>query len=66
VSVFYVVFLLSALARATVALVFLPGIREVRYVKTLPVRELVFRVSRFNALWGFFFDVVASRRKPKQ
>ena len=64
-SVFYIVFVVSALARATVALVFLPRIKEVRYVKAMPVRELVFRVSRFSALRGFFFEVVASRKKPR-
>lgn len=64
-SVFYLVFALSALARGTVAIIFLPRIKEVRHVKAMPVRELVFRVSRFNAVWGFLFDVVGSRRKPK-
>lgn len=66
VSVFYVLFVVSSLTRAMVALVFLPRIKEVRHVKALPMRELIFRVSNFNALRGFFFDVVTSRRKPDQ
>ena len=65
ISVFYIVFILSAVARAIVALVFLPRIKEVRYVKALPVRELVFRVASFNALRGFFFEVVGSRKKSE-
>lgn len=63
-SVFYIIFVLSSLARGMVAIIFLPRIKEVRYVKAVPVRELVFRVSRFNAVWGFLFDVVGSRKKP--
>ncbi|ALP53496.1 hypothetical protein Tel_10265 [Candidatus Tenderia electrophaga] len=63
-SVFLIVFLLSALARGLVALIFLPRLKEVRYIRPMPMRELIFRVARFNALWGLFFDVVGSRRKP--
>ncbi len=63
-SVFHIIFLLSALARALVAAVFLPRLKEMRLRRAAPVRQLFFRVSRFNALWGLFFDVVGSRKKP--
>jgi len=64
-SVFFIVFILSTLVRCSVSLLFLPRLKEVRHYKPMPVRELFFRVARFNALWGVFFDVVSSRRKKK-
>ncbi len=59
------VFVVSTVARLLVAGVFLHGLREVRTVRVMSVRQLVFRVARFNALQGLFFDVVTGfRRKP--
>ena len=43
--------------------VLLPRIREVRRVRPIKVSELIFRVTRVNALAGMFFEVVAA--KPK-
>lgn len=58
-SALYGVFLISALARLTVAAVFLPRLREVRTVRPTTLRILVFRATRFSALQSLFFDVVA-------
>ncbi len=62
-SVFYLLFIISAVARGLVALVFLPRLKDARYYKAVPVRELFYRVARFNTVWGVFFEVVGSRRK---
>ena len=61
----YAVFLVSSGVRALVAVLFLPRLREVRSVRPMSVRRLVFRVARFNALSGLIFDVVTMfRRAP--
>jgi len=57
------VFAVSTLARALMVIVLLPRIREVRRVRPIKVSELIFRVTRVNALAGMFFEVVAT--KPK-
>jgi len=57
------VFAISTLVRAVMVLVLLPRIREVRRVRPIKVSELIFRVTRVNALAGMFFEVVTS--KPK-
>lgn len=58
------VFAISAAVRATVLLVFMPRIREVRRVRPISFANVIFRVTRVNALAGLVFDVVGSR--PKQ
>lgn len=58
------VFLISGLARLTVAGLFLRRIREVRPARPTSVSHLIFRATRFNALAGFVYDVVSSR--PRQ
>lgn len=61
----YAVFLVSSGVRALVAVLFLPRLREVRSVRPMSVRRLVFRVARYNALSGLIFDVVTMfRRAP--
>jgi MFS family permease len=55
------VFAVSTLARALMVFVLLPKIREVRRVRPIKVSELIFRVTRVNALAGMFFEVVASK-----
>jgi len=60
------VFLVSTLARLAIALAFLPKLREVRSVRPMSVRGLVFRVTRFNALSGLIFDVVTLFRRNHQ
>jgi uncharacterized membrane protein len=52
------VFAISAIARAIVVLVLLPKIREVRKVRPISFSNLIFRVTRVNALAGLVFDVV--------
>lgn len=60
------VFLVSTLARFAMALAFLPKLREVRAVRPMSLRGLVFRVTRFNALSGLIFDVVTMFRRNHQ
>lgn len=57
------VFLISALARATIVTLLVPKIREVRTVRPISFRDLIFRVTRVNALAGIIFDVIGSRNK---
>lgn len=57
------VFAISALARAVMVFMLLPKIREVRRVRPISVGQLIFRVTRVNALAGMFFEVVGSRPK---
>ncbi|HQU16485.1 MAG: hypothetical protein B7Z66_05125 [Chromatiales bacterium 21-64-14] len=64
ISVLYGVFLVSTLVRATVAIAFLPRLREVRTVRAMSLPTLVFRVMRFHALSGLMFDVVTMFRHP--
>jgi len=59
------VFAVSTLARALMVFVLLPKIREVRRVRPIKVRDLIFRVTRVNALAGMFFEVVASKPKAE-
>lgn len=57
------VFAISSLARAFMVFVLLPRIREVRRVRPISSSQLIFRVTRVNALAGMFFDIVGSRPK---
>jgi MFS family permease len=63
-SALFGVFILSSIGRATVVVLFLPRIQEVRAVKPVSVGGLIFRVARYNALAGLFFDIVG-RRRPR-
>jgi MFS family permease len=65
-STLQAVFLISTLVRLITALAFLPKLREVRAVRPMSVRGLVFRVTRFNALSGLIFDVVTLFRRNHQ
>jgi MFS family permease len=64
VSPLYGVFVFSTIIRLVVVVSLVPKLKEVRAVRPLSVRELIFRVTRLTALSGMFFDVVGSR--PKQ
>ena len=55
------VFALSASARLLVVLLLLPKIREVRRVRPISLRRLVFRVTGMHALAGMVFDIVGAR-----
>ncbi len=63
VSPLYGVFVISTIVRLMVVVSLVPRLKEVRIVRPLTVRELIFRVTRLNALSGLFFDVVGSRPK---
>jgi len=66
VSPLYGVFVVSTVVRLLVVISLVPKLKEVRAVRPLSVRELIFRVTRLNALSGLFFDVVSSRpRRPE-
>jgi hypothetical protein len=60
------VFLFSTLARGLVAAVFLPRLRELRKPRRqVAPYQLVFRITRFNAFMGLFFDVVTKIKKNR-
>ncbi len=61
----YSAFVLSTIARLAVSLAFLPRIREVRAVEPLPLRELVFRVTRFRPIAGLVFEIVSGAKKNR-
>ena len=58
------VFALSAIARTLVLLLLLPRIREVRRVRPISFTNVIFRVTRVNALAGLMFDIVGTKPKP--
>jgi len=60
------VFLISFLLRLTIALLFLPRLKEVRPVKPMTVTELIFRATRFSALSGFVYDIIAVVKHRKK
>ena len=57
------VFVVSTIARAIVVIVLVPKVREVRAVRNISLGQLIFRVTRLNALSGIFFEVVGTRPK---
>jgi MFS family permease len=62
-SQLYNVFILSFAMRLLISLRLLPKLKEVRRVKPVTVRRLVFRVVRFNPLTGLYYEIISSRRK---
>jgi MFS family permease len=63
-SPLYGVFVVSTVVRAAVVLWLVPKLREVRNVRQISIPQVIFRVTRINALAGVFFDIVGSR--PRQ
>lgn len=63
VSQLYNIFILSFILRLVTTLILIPRLKEVRRVKSVTVKRLVFRVVRFNALSGLIFEVIGSRKK---
>ncbi|MDX1507141.1 MAG: MFS transporter [Woeseiaceae bacterium] len=55
------VFAISAALRMIVLLILLPKIREVRRVRPISFADVIFRVTRVNALAGMMFDIIGSR-----
>lgn len=62
-SVLYVVFVISSVMRLLTALIFLPRLKEMRDVKPMTVRELIFSFGRFSLSGLTFFDVIG--QKPR-
>ena len=61
----YGVFLASTFARLVVAAIFLPRLREVRRVRNMTGRGLIFRVTRLHPVSGLVFEIVGRRRSRK-
>src|SRR5690606_575839 len=59
----YGVFAVSALVRLAVAAAFLPRLREVRRVRQMTGRGLIFRVTRLHPVSGLVFEIVGRRRR---
>ncbi len=57
------VFVISFLMRATIVLLLVPRIREVRNVRPIAFTDLIFRVTRVSALSGMFFDIIGSKNR---
>jgi len=57
------VFMVSALLRLAIVASLVPIIREVRNVRPITFTDLIFRVTRMNALAGMIFDIVGTRSK---
>ncbi|HNP36651.1 MAG TPA: MFS transporter [Woeseiaceae bacterium] len=55
------VFAISAVARATIVALLVPKLREVRNVRPISFTNLIFRVTRVNALAGMIFEVVGPK-----
>jgi MFS family permease len=62
-SQLYNVFILSFVFRVITSSLLLPRLKEIRRVKPVTVRRLIFRVVRFNPLTGLNFEVISSRKK---
>ncbi len=60
-SVFYGIFLISAALRLAVALLFLRNLQELREVRHISHRGLIFRVTRFSPISGVMFDIIGRR-----
>jgi MFS family permease len=66
VSQLYNIFILSFVLRLITSYLLIPRLKEIRRVKPVSVRRLVFRIVRFNPLSGLNFEIISSRRKaPK-
>jgi MFS family permease len=64
-SPLYGVFVVSTLVRGGVVMLLTPKLREVRSVREISLSQVIFRVTRMNALAGLVFDIVGSRPKDK-
>ncbi len=60
-SPLYGVFVVSSLVRMAVVAALLPRLREVRSVRPISTAQVIFRVTRINALAGLFFDIIGTR-----
>lgn len=62
-SPLYGIFILSTIARLIVVGTFIPQLKEVRAVRPISFGQVIFRVTRVNALAGLVFDIIGSRPK---
>jgi MFS family permease len=62
----YGLFLVSCLTRLSVALLFLPLLREVRRVRPMSVSGLIFRVTRMHPVSGVIYELVGRIRRPPE
>jgi MFS family permease len=62
-SPLYGIFILSTVVRLIVVATFIPQLKEVRAVRPISFGQVIFRVTRVNALAGLVFDIVGSRPK---
>lgn len=60
-SPLYGVFVVSMLARGLVAFLLIPRLREVRPVRPITTAQVIFRVTRINALAGIVFGIVGTK-----
>jgi MFS family permease len=60
-SSLYGVFVISTLMRGAVAFLLIPRLREVRQVRHISTADVIFRVTRMNALAGMFFEIVGTK-----
>jgi MFS family permease len=66
-SILLAVFAVSTLLRGLVALAFLPRLQEVKIPRRqMSPRQLVFRVTRFNAFSGLLYEVVTMFRRVSE
>lgn len=65
-TMLWAAFLVSALLRAGVAVWFIPGIKEVRAVRSTTVRELIFRMVRVAPLAGLVLDALGFGRHGRR
>ncbi|HSD68800.1 MAG TPA: hypothetical protein VLB07_04565, partial [Woeseiaceae bacterium] len=59
-SPLYGVFVVSTLVRGMVVILLTPKLREVRPVREISLGQVIFRVTRMNALAGVVFGIVGS------
>ena len=64
-SPLYGLFIISTIVRLLVVATFIPRLKEVRAVRTISFGQVIFRVTRVNALAGLVFDIVGSRSKKE-
>ena len=66
VSPLYGVFIISTIIRTMVVGLLIPRLREVRAVRPISVSQVIFRVTRINALAGVVFDIIGSRPRGRK
>lgn len=60
------VLFISFVVRLSVAILFLPRIKEVREVRHITVTELIFRATRFSALSGLMYEFISAAKRDSK